>query len=211
MSTFKHYYLSNKNSHVLQSTKWIPYLDLYDEHTKAYVDKSPKILEIGVRRGGSLLAYKNIFENAKIYGIDINEKCKQLEAEYDFNIFIGSQNDVNFLQTIKNNIDGLDIIVDDGSHVYKDIFTSFEHLYPLLNDGGLYIIEDIHHGTLDYTQLINKDVDEIILYDQIYFIRKKINGNNKTTNHLGTIKYNEKDRVHIGDIKIENFVPGQNK
>ena len=68
--------MNNKNSHVLQSIKWIPYLDLYDEHTKVHIDKSPKILEIGVRHGGSLLAYKNIFKNAKIYGISILSSSK---------------------------------------------------------------------------------------------------------------------------------------
>ena len=35
-----------------------------------------------------------------------------------------------------------DIILDDGSHSNKDVINSFELLFPLLNDNGLYIVED---------------------------------------------------------------------
>ena len=32
--------------------------------------------------------------------------------------------------------------MDDGSHTNKDVIKSFELLFPLLNDNGLYIVED---------------------------------------------------------------------
>ncbi len=35
-----------------------------------------------------------------------------------------------------------DIIVDDGSHINKHVITTFNILFPLLNHGGLYVIED---------------------------------------------------------------------
>ena len=35
-----------------------------------------------------------------------------------------------------------DIILDDRSHLNKDVIQSFETLFPLLNDNGIYIIED---------------------------------------------------------------------
>ena len=37
-----------------------------------------------------------------------------------------------------------DIIIDDGSHQPAHQKTSFNTLWPNLNDGGLYIIEDFH-------------------------------------------------------------------
>ena len=42
---------------------------------------------------------------------------------------IGSKN----LQTV--------IIIDDGSHISKHIISSFNYLYPYLNDNGFYIVE----------------------------------------------------------------------
>ena len=122
MSCFYDYYLNNKNSNCLQSSKWIPYLKLYDKYTSKFIDKKPKILEIGVRHGGSLLCYYNIFKNAEIYGIDINSKCKVLEEKYGFNILIGSQDDEIFLKSIQDTLNNLDIIIDDGSHIYSHIY-----------------------------------------------------------------------------------------
>ena len=61
----------------------------------------------------------------------------------------------------------------------------------------------------EYKKLLNKDIDEIILYDQICFIKKSINGKQKITNKYGLLKYSEKDRIHIGNIKINNFIPGK--
>ena len=39
---------------------------------------------------------------------------------------------------------GIDIVLDDGSHNMKDIIVSLESLFPMLNDGGVYMIEDLH-------------------------------------------------------------------
>ena len=166
MSSFHEYYLNNLNTDVLQSTKWVPYLKLYDLYTSKFKFKKPNILEIGARHGGSLLCYKSVFQDANIFGVDINSRCKLLE-KYGFHILIGSQNDDLFLSSIKNTVNNLDIIIDDGSHIYDHIYKSYMYLFPLLNDGGLYVIEDLHKDELDYKKLFNFDVDEIIVYDQI--------------------------------------------
>ncbi len=44
---------------------------------------------------------------------------------------------------------GLDLVLDDGSHRGHHIITSFRTLFPLLSDGGLYVIEDMHD---DYSE-----------------------------------------------------------
>jgi hypothetical protein len=36
----------------------------------------------------------------------------------------------------------LDLIVDDASHTYEQTKASFEILFPLLQPGGIYLIED---------------------------------------------------------------------
>ena len=37
-----------------------------------------------------------------------------------------------------------DVVLDDGSHMASHQLTSFQVLFPLLNEGGVYICEDLH-------------------------------------------------------------------
>jgi hypothetical protein len=36
----------------------------------------------------------------------------------------------------------IDVVIDDGSHVPKDIIVTFETLFPALSKNGIYIVED---------------------------------------------------------------------
>ena len=104
------------------------------------------ILEIGVKHewgASSIKAWKEYFENSNIYGIDINPANAKVKLDR-CRIFIGAQQDTNFLQRVVNETGNFDIIIDDGSHVNSDIIVSFEFLWDHLNRGGIYIIEDIH-------------------------------------------------------------------
>ena len=38
---------------------------------------------------------------------------------------------------------GVDVVIDDGSHVSKHVVSSLSAIFPLLAEGGLYIIEDL--------------------------------------------------------------------
>ena len=68
--------------------KWNHYFDIYDRHFSRFRNKEIVILEIGLSHGGSLQMWKNYFgKDAKIYGIDIEPKCKDLEEE-NIEIFI---------------------------------------------------------------------------------------------------------------------------
>jgi hypothetical protein len=39
---------------------------------------------------------------------------------------------------------GIDIVIDDGSHLVSDVVSSLNFLFPHLSEGGIYIIEDLH-------------------------------------------------------------------
>jgi demethylmacrocin O-methyltransferase len=58
-------------------------------------------------------------------------------------IFCGSQSDEKILSKIVNKYKKFDIIIDDGSHVNKDVIKTFNFLFPFLSENGLYFIEDI--------------------------------------------------------------------
>ena len=91
-----------------------------------------------------LKAFKEAFRNSTcILGLDIDNRCKKYE-DIDNNIFIeiGDATNIDFIKSITEKYGTFDIILDDGSHINKDVIKSFELLFPLLNDDGLYIVED---------------------------------------------------------------------
>lgn len=124
--------------------KWWHYFEIYDKYFSKFRNKKPTILEIGVSKGGSLQMWKSYFgEGAKIYGIDIDETCKNYEED-GIEIFIGSQEDRDFLKNIKNKIGNIDILIDDGGHEMLQQIITFEELYSSINVGGIYLCEDTH-------------------------------------------------------------------
>jgi hypothetical protein len=124
-------------------TKWAHYPDLYDRYFARFRGKSVRILELGVQFGGSLELWRRYFgPDATIFGVDIDPKCAN-RFDPPNQVRIGSQDDPEFLRSVVEEMGRPDIVVDDGSHVGKHQIASFEALFPLLNDGGLYVIEDI--------------------------------------------------------------------
>lgn len=120
------------------------YTKVYYEYFQPIRYDDLTILEIGIFDGASLKMWESFFLNAMIYGVDVNPKCKQYE-EARIKVFIGSQNDKNFLQELTSSIGkSIDIIIDDGSHKTSDHKKSLEVLFPYLSPGGFYFIEDLH-------------------------------------------------------------------
>lgn len=124
--------------------KWAHYFDVYDRHFARFRGQEITILEIGVSHGGSLQMWKNYFgSKARIFGIDINPQCKELEEE-NIKIFIGSQSDRAFLNEVKRSVPPIDILIDDGGHTMRQQIISYEELFDKVKDNGVYLIEDIH-------------------------------------------------------------------
>jgi len=150
MKTFQQLFDEHTGESIL---KWSNYGPIYDRHFADFRDQSINILEIGVLKGGSMRLWEKYFPNANIYGIDIDEECKQYESDRT-KIFIGDQGDVSFLRNVKAKIPRIDIIIDDGSHRAKDQKITFEEMYYHLRMPGVYLIEDIE---MNYWK--NKDLN----------------------------------------------------
>lgn len=136
------YLFANNKGPILN--KWHHYIPIYDKHLKKFRNTNVKILEIGVSKGGSLKMWREYFGGqAIIYGIDIDASCIEQDGQYGF-VRIGDQKDKKFLDRVISEIGDVDIVIDDGSHHMSDIRNSFEHLFPKINFGGIYIVEDLH-------------------------------------------------------------------
>lgn len=178
--------------------KWLHYFDAYDRFLSRFRGKDVTILEIGVFKGGSLQMWKNYLKtgsnNVKIYGIDINPDCKRLEEE-GITVFIGSQEDREFLRKVKNEIGKVDVLIDDGGHTMNQQIVTFEELFDLVADDGLYLCEDLHTsywedfggGYKGETFIeYSKDLIDYInaVHSRTYKLRK-----NKYTDSIGYITY----------------------
>jgi len=124
--------------------KWHHYLPLYDRYFSRYRGTPVKFLEIGVNNGGSMQMWRRYFgPDAVICGIDINPECAQYDGQSGM-VRIGSQDDPEFLAKVVQEMGGVDLVLDDGSHRMAHIDTSLKALFPLLSQHGTYMIEDLH-------------------------------------------------------------------
>ena len=117
------------------------YGESYDEIFQNF-DKSLQInfLEIGIQKGGSLLAWKDYFENSNIYGIDIIDCILDEYRRKDFNYIISDVKSPQVKEILKDVM--FDIIIDDGSHYLSDVLFVVSNFIKKLNPGGFLIIED---------------------------------------------------------------------
>ncbi len=129
--------------------KWHHYIPIYDRYFTEFRGTGVRFLEIGVKGGGSLQMWRRYLgEDAVIFGIDIDENCAQLDGQAG-QVRIGSQKDPDFLNTVVDEMGGLDVVLDDGSHRMAHIRTSFQTLFPRLNQNGIYMVEDLHTAYWD--------------------------------------------------------------
>lgn len=124
--------------------KWHHYFAVYERHVCRMRHTMPTLMEIGVAGGGSLHIWRKYFgKEARIIGVDINPRCRELERD-GFEIFIGDQSDPGWLRELAEEVGALDIVIDDGGHTSIQTINTFEVLYPRVREGGVYIVEDLH-------------------------------------------------------------------
>jgi hypothetical protein len=128
--------------------KWLHYFPIYDKLLGPYAGTRVRMLEIGVCFGGSLQIWRKFLgPDAVLFGIDINPGCAAVNGESG-QVRIGSQADPDFLRKTVEEMGGIDVVLDDGSHIATHQRASFDTLFPLVSEGGLYIIEDMHTAYL---------------------------------------------------------------
>lgn len=142
MNDLYSFYAQHRNSRVMH--KWEHYFDIYDRFLSPIRRSNPVILEIGVQLGGSCEMWREYFGRAThIFGIDINPEARRQE-DIVTRVFIGDQQDRNFLRGVLREIGTPDVVIDDGGHSANQQITAFEELYPALSERGLYFVEDTH-------------------------------------------------------------------
>ena len=135
-------FLANKGGQPFD--KWVHYFPIYSRHLAPYVGKDIKLLEIGVFHGGGLDLLAGLLgPQATLVGADISVSSKAA-CEGRFEVAVGDQSDPDFLRELEAEYGPFDVIIDDGGHSMKQQIVSIETLFPGLNEGGLYLVEDTH-------------------------------------------------------------------
>jgi cephalosporin hydroxylase len=123
------------------------YADRYQRHFGQRRREPLRVLEIGVggyddphKGGESLRMWKAYFPRARIVGLDITDKRPHDEAR--ITTVVGSQDDPGLLRRLSEEHGPFDIVIDDGSHINAHVIASFEVLFPLLTQRGIYAVED---------------------------------------------------------------------
>ena len=140
LKVLAHIYKTDKRGH--------DYLEKYQRHFSSLRFGRINLLEIGIggyedpnAGGNSLRMWKKYFPFGRVHGIDIVDKSSL--AERRIQIHQGSQTDLPFLESVMEKVLPVTIIIDDGSHISKDVITTFKFLFPKLRKGGWYVVEDI--------------------------------------------------------------------
>ena len=84
--------------------------------------------------------WSEYFPNSKIIGVEI-EKINYVPSNNRITVIKGDATDSKTFSSIES----LDVIIDDGSHVFTDQIFTFAILYHKLKYKGLYIIEDVRN------------------------------------------------------------------
>lgn len=124
------------------------YTPHYERHLKHLKKESFTLFEIGIggysragQGGASLRMWKAYFPSAQVIGLDIEDKS--FVNEDRIRAVQGSQVDAQVLRQIAEEAGNLQVVIDDGSHVPEHVIETFKIMFPLLADGGIYVIEDL--------------------------------------------------------------------
>ncbi|MDR0576950.1 MAG: class I SAM-dependent methyltransferase [Candidatus Accumulibacter sp.] len=130
------------------SQKWTHYPCVYDELLRPSIEagKPMTVLEIGVQNGGSLqILEKYLPTGSQIHGVDIDPRCGALRFSPNIHFHLGNAADSGFIARTFGGMK-FDLMIDDGSHQSREVVCSFFNLFPMLSEGGIYLIEDMEHS-----------------------------------------------------------------
>ncbi|MEK7802493.1 MAG: class I SAM-dependent methyltransferase [Pseudomonadota bacterium] len=153
------------------SIKHSSYFQVYQDLLEEYRGKEIVFVEIGVLNGGSLFMWRDYLgPKARIIGVDLNPLAKKWESS-GFEIFIGSQADVDFWHNLFKAIGSVDVILDDGGHTNEQQIVTASVCIPYIRDGGLLIVEDTHSSYMN-------DFGNPSKYSFMNFVKRLMDGVN---------------------------------
>ena len=139
------------------------YTELYNMLFQPYRNAPINFLEMGLQIGGPELGHSQdrattdlpsvrmwleFFTRAQIWGLDVSDFSWFSDDRFSF-VRCDMDARVN-IAAAAHRMPPMDIMIDDASHASHHQQFGFLELFPRLNDGGLYIIEDLRWQPAPY-------------------------------------------------------------
>jgi len=169
------------------------YLRHYERVFSTLRDAEFNFIEIGVFQGASARTWAQFFDRAHIVGVDIDPTCRGY-ASNRISIEIGSQNDPEFLHRIVTTYPPL-VVIDDGSHQSYDVIFTFERIFPALEPGGIYVIEDLHFHLIEQEAERLRGGSPMLAHDYVIGLARDRLGSESHVNRLDGVR-----RYLVGSI-----------
>ena len=83
------------------------------------------------------------FRNANIFGADINPDMFNYTSKRMISFFVNSSSVSSIQKNIIDKKIEFKIIIEDASHMLKDQIISLFYLFPILESGGYFIVEEL--------------------------------------------------------------------
>ena len=120
------------------------YSKFYQNYFKDIRSQKLNILEIGSFYGNASAALFIYFKNANLFAGDIYPDLFRYRSSRIKNFFVNSSEEKSIQDNIINKFDNkFDIIIEDAGHSLKDQIISLFMLFKKLNNGGLFIVEEL--------------------------------------------------------------------
>tara|TARA_B100000795_G_C22768184_1_gene426661 strand:- start:328 stop:1176 length:849 start_codon:yes stop_codon:yes gene_type:complete len=149
---------NKKNSIVIKAHG---YSKFYQEIFNNIKNENINIMEIGSFYGNASAALFFYFKNAKIFGADINPDMFKYESKRVKILQVDSSSP----RSIKSEIIDLNIsfkiIIEDASHMLKDQIISLFMLFPTLQSGGYFIVEELDFPQTRVDMRINQEFPDL--------------------------------------------------
>lgn len=115
------------------------YLRIYEPLIPA--DVPVKLLEVGWYEGASMRTWREyLHPESIVVGVDINQPAEPVDRVH----FRKANATTGEVEKVADEFGPFDVIVDDGSHLSRDVVQTLLLLWDDVTPGGLYIIEDLH-------------------------------------------------------------------
>ena len=119
------------------------YSKFYEKVFLEFKDKKINVLEIGSFYGNASAAMFFYFRNANIFGADINPDMFNYTSKRMTSFFVNSSSTSSIQKNIIDKKIKYKIIIEDASHMLKDQIISLFYLFPILESGGYFIVEEL--------------------------------------------------------------------
>lgn len=125
-------------------SKGTSFFSLYESFLAPLRRKAITLMEVGIYQGESTRVFAEYFPNARIIGIDHAPQLNELAGFPNVSIFTADQRDAQSLLKIVDELapGGLDVVIDDASHLGRLSLATWNILFKRVKPGGLYVVED---------------------------------------------------------------------